>query len=190
MTAADLKGVADQVVRRAQRQGYVVQRDVRAELKQAGEPEAMWKDVLALARASLTFRRGRYYFTAPISERVRREQTQQHGVRLAVEELLRGAPAEDAGPAERREQDRVDFVQTVAVRTEDGAEFSLLSRDLSAAGIRLVGTRRLLGQKLRVLVPRGGGQRPYDFLVRILWTCAVGDGLFENGGNFLEVNRE
>jgi len=23
--------------------------------------------------------------------------------------------------------------------------------------------------------------------VRILWTCAVGDDLFENGGNFLEL---
>ncbi len=81
----------------------------------------------------------------------------------------------------------MDFVQTVAVRTEDGEEFTLLSRDLSATGIRLVGTRRLLGHKVHVLVPRPDGEPPYDFLVRILWTCAVGDGLFENGGAFLDV---
>lgn len=190
MTATDLRGVADLVVRRARRQGYVVQRDVREELRQAGEPEALWKDVVALARQSLTLRRGRYYYTAAASERVRSEQDRQEGVRHAVEELLRDSPAGAGGPVERREQDRVDFVQTVAVRAEDGAEFSLLSRDLSPAGIRLVGTRRLLGQKLRVLVPRGGGRPPYDFLVRILWTCAVGDGLFENGGAFLEVHSE
>jgi len=188
MTAANLKGIADQVVRRAQQQGYVVPREVREELTQAGASDGLWKDVLALARQSLTLRRGRYYYSAPVSDRVRREQDQQQGVRRAVEELLRDNPAGAAGSVERREQDRVDFVQTVTVRTEDGGEFSLLSRDLSAAGIRLVGTRRLLGQKLRVLVPRGGNQAPYDFLVRVLWTCAVGDGLFENGGAFLEVS--
>ena len=82
----------------------------------------------------------------------------------------------------------MDFVQTVTVRTQDGEEFSLLSRDLSTTGIRLVGTRRLLGHKLHVLVPRPDGGAAYDFLVRILWTCAVGDGLFENGGAFLDVS--
>ena len=188
MTVADLKGIADQVVRRAQKQGYVVPREVREELTQAGASDDLWKDVVALARQSLTLRRGRYYYSAPVSDRVRREQTQQQGVRRAVDQLLRDNPA--AAPIERRGQDRIDFVQTVTVRTEDGAEFTLLSRDLSVNGIRLVGTRRLLGQKVHVLVPRPGGEPPYDFLVRILWTCAVGDGLFENGGALLEVNHE
>ena len=36
MTVANLKGIADQVVRRAQRQGYVVPREVREELTHAG----------------------------------------------------------------------------------------------------------------------------------------------------------
>ena len=190
MTVADLKGIADRVVRRAQRQGYVVPREVREEVTQAGAPDELWKDVLALARQSLTFRGGRYYYRAPVSDRVRREQSQQQSVRRAVDQLLRDAPADGVTPVERRGQDRVDFVQTVAVRAEDGEEFTLLSRDLSGSGIRLVGTRRLLGQKVHVLVPRPGGEPPYDFLVRVLWTCAVGDGLFENGCAFLEVHHE
>ena len=57
----------------------------------------------------------------------------------------------------------------------------VLTRDLSASGIRLIGTRRLLGQKVTV---RLGG---FDFQVRILWTCPVGDDLVENGGTFLGV---
>ncbi len=187
MSAVNLKNVADQVVRRAQRQGYVVPRDVREELEQAGASDDLWKDVVALARPSLSFRRGRYYFSAPVSDRVRQEQSHQAGVQRAVHQLLNAEAPQGGGPVERRGGDRVDFVQTVTVRGEDGAECTLLSRDLSATGIRLVGTRRLLGQKVHVLVPRPSGEPPYDFLVRILWTCAVGDGLHENGGTFLEV---
>ena len=58
---------------------------------------------------------------------------------------------------------------------------------LSVTGIRLVGTQRLLGQKVRVLVPAGEGQPPTEFLVRILWTCPLGDDLIENGGQFVSV---
>jgi hypothetical protein len=188
MSAANLKGVAEQVVRRAQRQGYVVPREVREELTQAGASDDLWKDVVALARPSLTFRRGRYYFSAPVSDRVRQEQSQQLCVRRAVSQLLNWESPQGAAHVERRGGGRVDYVQTVTVRTEDGAECTLLSRDLSATGIRLVGTRRLLGQKVHVLFPRAGGEPPVDFLVRILWTCAVGDGLHENGGSFLEVS--
>jgi hypothetical protein len=189
MITANLKNIADHVVRRAQRQGYVLQREVREELKTAGASDALWKDVVALARQSLTLRRGRYYYSAPVSARVRQEQSQQQGVRQAVEQLLCDNPASGT-PIERRGQDRVDYVQAVTVRTEDGAEFSLLSRDLSPTGIRLVGTRRLLGQKIHVLVPCAGDKPAYNFLVRVLWTCAVGDGLFENGGAFLHVNQD
>jgi hypothetical protein len=187
MSAANLKSVAEQVVRRAQRQGYVVPREVREELTRAGASDDLWKDVVALARPSLTLRRGRYYFSAPVSDRVRQEQSQQLGVQRAVNQLLNPGAPQGAALVERRGGDRADFVQTVTVRGEDGAECTLLSRDLSATGIRLVGARRLLGQKVHVFVPRPGGEPPYDFLVRILWTCAVGDGLHENGGSFLEV---
>jgi hypothetical protein len=39
---------------------------------------------------------------------------------------------------------------------------------------------------VEVLISQPGGGEPLCFLTRILWTCAVGDGLFENGGVFLE----
>ena len=28
---------------------------------------------------------------------------------------------------------------------------------------------------------------PWVFQARILWTCALGDGMYENGGSFLDV---
>jgi hypothetical protein len=142
---------------------------------------------VALARPSLRYRQGRYYYTAPVSARVRQEQTRQRDIRRAVRELLGQPPAANARP-ERRAADRVEFVQQVQVQAEDGETFTLLSRDLSVSGIRLVGTRRLLGQKVRVVIPRAGAAAR-TFLVRVLWTCAVGDGLFENGGAFLELTK-
>jgi hypothetical protein len=184
MTGNSLQGVADEVVRRAQRQGYVVAREIREELAQAGLPESVWKDVLALARPSLTYRRGRYYYAAPVSERVRAEQSQQQDVRRAVERLV-GQPQGGAGGVERREQGRVDFIQQVQVTTEDNRTFTLLTRDLSATGLRLIGTRRLLGQKVRVRIAAGGAD--FDFTVRVLWTCPVGEDLVENGGTFISV---
>jgi hypothetical protein len=86
---------------------------------------------------------------------------------------------------ERRLQGRIDFIKQVKVRSEDGREQTLLSRDLSLTGIHLLGARSFLGQKVHVTLPGGDGQ-PLCFLVRILWTCMVCDGLFENGGSFLE----
>ena len=187
MIANNLKGVAEQVVRRAQKQGYVVPREVREELAQASIAETLWKDVLALARPSLSYRRGRYYYTAPVSERVRAEQSRQGTVQAAVRDLIERHQAQTER-VERREQGRFDFIQVVKVVAEDGEAFTLLSRDLSATGIRLIGTRRLLGQKVRVVIAVGEGE-PVAFQVRILWTCPVGDDLIENGGAFLSVDR-
>jgi hypothetical protein len=87
-------------------------------------------------------------------------------------------------PVERRQQERIDFIHPVKVITEDNREMTLLSCDLSATGIRLVGTRRLLGQKVRVVIPTPAGT--FDSPVRILWTCPVGDELVENGGCFCQ----
>ena len=187
MISTNLQGVAEFVVRRAQRQGYVLPREVREELAQAGVSESLWKDVLALARPSLSYRRGRYYYRAPVSARVREEQTQQRGIQKAIRQIIRSHRAED-DRVERRGQDRIDFIQPVKVVTDDDREFTLLSRDLSTSGIRLVGTRRFLGQKLHVLIPRDDDPTPWNFRVQILWTCAIGDDLVENGGRFIEVS--
>jgi hypothetical protein len=187
MTGNNLQGVADEIVRRAQRQGYVVAREVREELARANLPESVWKDVLALARPSLSYRRGRYYYAAPFSDRVQAEQSQLQGVRAAVQRLVRQQQGA-AGGVERREQGRVEFIQPVEVTTEDNRTFTLLTRDLSPAGVRLIGTRRLLGQKVRVRIPAGG--ETLEFTVRILWTCPVGEDLVENGGTFLSVTGD
>jgi hypothetical protein len=186
MISTNLQGVAELVIRRAQRQSFVVPREVREELTRAGVPDSLWKDVLALARPSLRYRHGRYYYNAPVSARVREAESQQRGIHRAVRQLIRRHRPADAGP-ERREEDRLDFIQPVRVVTEDHREYTLLSRDLSATGIRLIGTRRLLGQKVRVTIPSADNTPPVTFLVRILWTCNVGDDLVENGGTFLEV---
>jgi hypothetical protein len=190
MSEIDLQRIADAVVQRARDQGSVVPAEVCEELTRAGLPDGLWKDVLALARASLSYRQGRYYYVPAVSDRVRQEQRQQAGLQQVILRLIRQYRNSARGSVERREQDRIDFVQPIRVRTEDGQEFTLLSRDLSPTGIRLVGTRRLLGQKVRVSLPAGNGGGPCCFLVRVLWTCAVGDDLFENGGEFLEVVEE
>jgi hypothetical protein len=184
MTANNLQPVAEQVIRRAQEQGHVIAREVREELTRAGIAQTLWKDVLALARASLSYRKGKYYYTAPVSERVRAEQSQQQSIHDAVTRLIQ-LQQTARRKVERREQGRVDFIQPVKAVAEDGREFTLITRDLSTTGIRLIGTRRLLGQKIRVIIPLNGDT--LEFHVRILWTCPVGDDLVENGGTFLFV---
>jgi hypothetical protein len=92
-----------------------------------------------------------------------------------------------ASRQERRRQDRVDFVHPVTVWTEDGNELTVLSRDLSLTGVRLISSFSLLGQKVHVLLPAADGGNPYHFFVQVLWSYAVGDGLFENGAMFLDM---
>lgn len=184
MISINLQGVADLVVREAQRNGYILPRQVRKVLSEAGVCESMWKDVLAVAGPALAYRKGRYYYSAPVSDRVRQEQVQQLNILQAVREIVQFH--RQNARVERREEDRIDFVQPVKVKAEDGHEYTLLTRDLSPAGIRLIGTRRFLGQKVRISIPVGDGATSWEFVVRILWTCAVGDDLIENGGTFLE----
>ena len=189
MTVPDLQNIADTVIRRAQRQGYIVPREVRAELALAGLPEGRWKDVLVLARASLHYRQGRYYYLDAVSPALREQQSHQQQVANAVREVIRRYQV-TAAERERREAERVDYVQPVEAQTEDGRKLHLLTRDLSPTGIRLLATRSLLGQKLRLTLPGIGKAPGPRFSVRILWTCAVGDDLFENGGTFLELLGE
>ena len=189
MPPTTLQQIADAIVRQAHRHGYVVARDIRTELKLAGLPEADWKAVAALAKGSLNYRQGRYYHLGTVSPTLQKEEDRQRVIQKAIRQLLKHHRAA-AKDNERRVQNRVDFIQQVKVTTEDGKEFALLSRDLSPTGIRILGTKRLLGQKVRVDLPLGEHVAPCRILTRILWTCAVGDDLFENGGSFLEVLAE
>ena len=185
MSEPTIATVAEAILRRAQRQGYVVPRDIRAELQIAGLADEQWKEVVARLKDDLHYRQGRYYHVASVSPRLHQEQEQQRAIGKVIKALIK-EHKDAAKLRERRGQSRVDFIQPVKVRVEDGSEFTLLSRDLSTTGVRLIGIKRLLGHKIQVvLTPKDG--TAVTLSARILWTCAVGDDLFENGGNFLEV---
>jgi hypothetical protein len=186
MIMTNLQGVAHALLRRAQRQGFIVPKEVRQELGDAGLPADLWREVLALVQPPLSLRQGRYYYTPSTGGQLVTEQSRQRTIQRALRQLIRDYKAE-ASRTERRQHGRIDFIQPVKVLTQDRRELTLLTRDISTTGIRLISTRSLLGQKVRVQIPRGEQQEPRCFLVRILWTCAVGDDLFENGGSFLEM---
>jgi hypothetical protein len=186
MSSPELQEVADAVVQLAKRQGHVSSRDVRAELRIAGLSEKEWKSVIALTRDALIHRQARYYHKDTLSPHQEKEHARRHAIQKAINRLVK-QHRRKAKDDERRGQKRVDFIQPVKVRTEDGKEYALLCRDLSTTGIRMLGAKRLLGQKVDVELFGDDGQPACRFTVRILWTCAVGDELFENGGNFLEL---
>src|SRR4051812_45103320 len=89
MRSTSLQAITAAVVRRAQRQGFVVTAEIQEELTRAGLSGDEWKDVLALARPSLRLRQGRYYYKAPLSDRERQEQHQQRRIGRAVRDLVR-----------------------------------------------------------------------------------------------------
>jgi hypothetical protein len=188
MTSTDLRAVAAAVVRRAEAQEAVTADEIQDELTRAGAPADLWRDVLALARPSLNYRQGRYHFVSGVSPRLREEQDHRGRAARAVRELVSQHKAA-TDPVERREEERTDFMHPVKVQTADRREHTFLTRDISPGGIRLVGTRGLLGQKVRVWVPRPAGEGSWCFRVLIVWTSALGDELFENGGTFLDGER-
>jgi hypothetical protein len=189
MESTVLQEVAQAVVRRAQRQGFLRPREIQEELQHFGLDPARWKEVLPLAQPPLHYRYGRYYYGNAINLRAEREHRHQQALHHTIRQLIR-EHKKSLSEQERRRHGRIDFILPVKVQTEDQREMTLLSRDLSTTGIRLIGTRSLLGQKIRVLLPRTDGAEPLCFLVRILWTCTVGDDLFENGGSFLELRTD
>jgi len=182
---ATLQRVAEAVQRRARQQGSVTARDIRAEAKLAGLPEDRWKDVVAAVKRELHYRQGRYYPSDPVSARRADAEAQQDKVAKAIRGLIRQHRA-SVKQQERRGEVRIDFLQPVKVHAADGHTLNLLCRDVSTTGIRLVGTKQLLGQKVQVELPQLRGA-PLMLTTRILWTCAIGDDLFENGGSFLEI---
>src|SRR5262245_4251661 len=88
LVAPSLQDVANAVVLRAQSQGFVRPKEIREELERAGESKTLWKDVVKLARASLSFQRGRYYYASPVSERLRQENLQRETIARATGQLM------------------------------------------------------------------------------------------------------
>ena len=186
MGLPELKEIVESVVNRARTQGFVVSREIREELAEAGLSEKHWKDVLALAQPSLHFRQGRYYYISAANTLVRNEQNQQREIHQTVRQMLQQYKVRTT-QVERRQHGRTPFVQPIKVITADHREIQVLSRDLSPSGIRLIGTRSLQGQKVRVLIPCiDDDSNPWCFLVQILWSSQIGDNLVENGGVLLE----
>jgi len=117
-----------------------------------------------------------------------RAQEQQRRIEKAVRKD-RSRRHKDAARTRNGAASRASIsFQAGARRGRDGKSFTLLSRDISPSGIRLVGTRRLLGAKVRVFLPQG--RRHVLNPGTHLWTCALGEDLFENGGTFLEIVNE
>jgi hypothetical protein len=183
MAPTKLHRVVDLLVRRAQGEGFVRTRDIRVEVVKAGLAEEDWENVVALAGAKLVYAKGRYYpaeSTKPSPDRGRQR------IERVAARLIRRYQATTAGE-ERRHASRIDFIQPIELLMEDGRALTVLSRDLSLTGVRFIASQSLLGQKVHVLLPDDDRGVAYHFLVRILWACAVGDGLFENGALFLDT---
>src|SRR5437870_13750252 len=87
--AKGLKDIAAAVVRRAQRQGFVVPRDIKAELSLAGLTEDHWQEVVTVARESLNYRQGRYYHLSGLRSRLQQDQSQKQQIGRAVRKLIR-----------------------------------------------------------------------------------------------------
>jgi hypothetical protein len=82
----------------------------------------------------------------------------------------------------------VEFCRPALVEANDGRLLHLFSREISLSGIRLLSGTSLHGLKVRIWVPFAeAGEPTRCFRVHILWSVAVGDNLFENGGIFLEA---
>lgn len=190
MVLTELQSVAETVLNRARDQGYVVPREIREELEQAGMSTALWKEVVSLVDKRLNHRSGRYYYVSPMKARLHREVSHHRDVRRAAQQLIRKYKAA-AVERERRAHRRIHVLHPVTVLTEDGRELHLVSEDISLSGLRLIGIHDLRGQKVRVIVPstdRGGGQ--WCFVVQMLWSSTVGDNLIESGGLFLDIHED
>ena len=193
MSGTDLKAVVDRVLRRAQQQGFVVARDLREELAQAGLSEKLWNDVLEKIRPLVQYRHGRYYHVPSvpvrIQSRMRKGRNQQRQIHRAVRQLIRRYKAAST-EVERREHGRTHFIRTVRASATNSREFTLLARDISLSGIRLLSGQSLLGQQLRVRIPRDeDSSEVHCFLVRILWSAVVADGIHDNGGVFMDISE-
>jgi hypothetical protein len=182
----DLQKVVAIVLRRAERQGHILPREIRQELARVGADEEQWREVLAAAGPALERHGNRYAYVPPPPSPPRKEQEQRFlAIREAVHALAEHFKQESARH-ERREADRITFVHPVTIRLPTGEPHHAITKDLSASGIRLIGTRDLLSQKVEVTLKPTNAQ-PVTFAVRVVWTHRVGDDLYENGGVFMDV---
>ena len=176
---SELQTIANALVRRAQRQGFIVPSEVKQELSDAGHEESRWKEAIELVRDSLHYKQGRYYHLS--AEMLQQANT---GPQQVIQAIL--SQPQSSLYENRRQEERRSVSLTIPVYDEsDGQSFTVFSRDLSSTGIRLLANRSLLGRKLRLSLPLPDTEsEPICVSVRILWTSVVADGIYENGGTF------
>lgn len=193
MSQNALNAVAERVLERAREQGFVVPRDIRADLNQAGLADSRWKEILTLVQDRLRYRHGRYYYITVVAthmrDRAERAHHQQRLVRDAVRRLVQQQRPEPIAPNRRRYR-RIPMGCSVRALTANHRELGLLCSDISLGGIRLVSAHDLQDQTLCVRFSGDGDGPGEAFRVRILWSLPAGDGLFQNGGVFLELASE
>ncbi|GIW78419.1 MAG: hypothetical protein KatS3mg105_0226 [Gemmatales bacterium] len=181
----NLDAAASAVLDRLKAEGALLPKQIQAQLTDAGIPADRWKEVVALLKPRIQFRKGRYVFVPPLSTRVREEKKRRQTHVRAVRDLIR-AYQKIVVARERREFKRVHFIKPVTFESDDGRSFQLLSQDISYSGLRLVGTTNLQGLKGAVHIPQedmGGGQ--WSFRLHVLWSVPAGDGLIVSGAVFL-----
>jgi hypothetical protein len=187
MLRKEMQRIVNRVCCRASRQGYLLGQEVRDELAAAGLPGALWVDVVSLARDMLNNRDGCQCYPT-VASSSGQEQDRQRQLQRAVRELIRDYRS--CTDQERRRHKRLHgAIQPVQVETEDGRKSTLLSCDLSTHGIRLIGPKTLLGQKLRITLPTRAATEQRCFVVQIVWSKLVSDGLYENGGAFSDISE-
>ena len=136
MITANLQGIAQAVLARAQQQGSVTPEEVQEELTRGGIPYEMWQEVLTLCRRSLRRRQGRFHYIQ--AENPPTKPSKPQSIPRMVRRFIRRY--KQTQRVERREQNRIEVVLPVRLLTEDHRELHLLSRDLSPTGLRLIGT--------------------------------------------------
>src|SRR5262249_7871308 len=137
------------------------------------------------------YRHGRYYYVpvgrSRMQVRIRHEQRHQQAVHRSVREMIRRQRDEEAVHLERRAHKRCSFCRSLLVQSEDNRLYQVVTREISLSGIRLLCGCCFEGQKLRLWITFEPDHQTYCFLASILWSAAVGDNLYENGGILLEL---
>lgn len=189
----DLQPVTKAVLRRAEGQGFVLPKEIKEELTQAGLAETDWEAVVAQAGASLRFEKGRYYFVRSASKmlaRLHADQKQSQEIQKAVQGLIAQREADLAINVERRAHRRMEFFNAVEAQKEKGGKLKLISREISISGIRLLAAEPLAGQKIKLWIPLAEtSEERWCFQVQILWSAPIADNLHESGGIFLAVEK-
>ncbi|GBD35923.1 hypothetical protein HRbin36_01038 [bacterium HR36] len=185
LTSSAWDAALSTVLQRAETRGYILPQEIQQELRRLGLGTRLWRQFIERAGSFLTYQNGRYYYVPSLTGNRLHEEERQLHVRALLQALIDSCKRSQHH-VERRSADRVEVYWPVTLTLEDGTAHRAVTRDISVSGIRFLGSRSLLGQRIVVRLTLNNGHE-HVFSVRILWTCEVGDSLYENGGSVLQV---